>query len=181
MRQHDLTVHYAHPLQLTLHPKNARKGVVPEIKKSLLRYGQYRPLVVSKKTNYVLAGNHTLKAALELNLDEVAYVVVDVDEDTEARIMLADNRLSDLGDYDSVPLVDLLQGLDGDYEGTGYDAGYLDKLLSDFTDEADEGPEFEQEYKLVKYGVIIDCASRSEEVVILARLADIGINGKAMS
>lgn len=182
MRKHDLTVQYAHPLQLTPHPKNARKGVIPEIKKSLLRFGQYRPLVVSQRTNYVLAGNHTLRAILELNWDEVAYVVLDIDEATEGRILLADNRLADLGTYDSLSEIDLLQGLDGDYEGTGYDATYLDALIAELSgDDEEYEPEIGTEYKVVRYGVVVDCQDRIEQMALLTKLHEMGITAKPLS
>lgn len=181
MRKHDLTVQYAHPLQLTLHPRNARKGVVPEIKKSLLRFGQYRPIVVSKRTNYVLAGNHTLKAVMELNWDEVAYVVVDIDEATEARILAADNRLADLGEYDLELEIDLLQSFNGDYDGTGYDATYLDILMSELNTDGEVEPEFETDHKIVRYGVLIDCEDRIEQMALLTKLDKMGIVGKPLA
>lgn len=180
--KHDLTVQYAHPLQLTLHPRNARRGVVPKIKESLQRFGQYRPIVVNKRTNHVVAGNHTLRAAMELNWDEIAFVNIDVDEDTEVRILLADNRLADLGDYDAQAEVDLLQDLSGDFAGTGYDQGYLDDLIAELTaDSPDEPePELEVSHKIISYGVVIDCASRADQIAMLARLDKHGILGKPM-
>ena len=48
------------------HPRNIRQGDVGAISQSLKENGQYRPIVVQKSTGYVLAGNHTLKAAKAL-------------------------------------------------------------------------------------------------------------------
>lgn len=181
--KHDLTVHYAHPLQLTLHPRNARKGVVPKIKESLKRFGQYRPITVNQRTNHVIVGNHTLKAILELNWDEVAYVNVDVDEDTEIRMLLADNRLADLGGYDASIEVDLLQDLGGDFTGTGYDQDYLDDLIAEMTADPDEDaePEIETSHKVIRFGVVIDCADRIEQMALLAKLDKLGITGKPLA
>ena len=66
------------------------------------RTGQYRPIVVNAGTKTgryreVLAGNHTLAAALKLGWSHLAGSVVDVDDDTAARIVAADNRTAELG------------------------------------------------------------------------------------
>jgi DNA modification methylase len=78
----------------------------------------------------VLAGNHTLEAARQLGWEEIAATYVDVDDDQAARIVLVDNRTNDLAGYDDSELVALLEQLDGDFEGTGYDPGDLDALLA---------------------------------------------------
>jgi hypothetical protein len=76
----------------------------------------------------VLVGNHTLTAARELGWETVNTFLVDVDERTAARIVLIDNRTSDLGGYDDAALYDLLSDLD-DLEGTGYDDDDLEDLV----------------------------------------------------
>ena len=54
--------------------------------------------------------------------------MVDVDAERAARIVLADNRTADLGSYDNEELLGLLNMMDGDLDGTGYDEEYLDSL-----------------------------------------------------
>ncbi len=109
--------------------QNPRRGNVDVIVESLRLHGQYRPIVVRAKTFEVLAGNHTLAAALELGWTEIAATFVDVTDDEAARIVLVDNRAADLGRYDDELLADLLSALP-DLEGTGYDADDLDLLLA---------------------------------------------------
>lgn len=113
---------------LTPHPENPRRGAVELIKASLAANGQYKPLVVQTSTGYVLAGNHTLKAARELKWETVSVVYVDVDDDRAMKILLADNRTSDNSTYDDAALLDLLQSLNGDFVGTGYDDDDLAQL-----------------------------------------------------
>lgn len=113
---------------LVLYPRNPRRGSLELLKNSLRRHGQYRPIVVNRRTNEVLAGNHTLQAARELGWDEIAATFVDVDEDTAARIALIDNRASDVAEYDPQALVDLLDSLP-DLDGTGFDRLALDSLV----------------------------------------------------
>jgi ParB-like chromosome segregation protein Spo0J len=68
---------------------------------------QYRPIVVQKSTNKILAGNHTWLAAQSLGWEEIAVVYVDVDDVAAKRIVLADNRTNDLADYDGQILAEL--------------------------------------------------------------------------
>lgn len=104
--------------------KNPRRGNIQEIAKSLEKHGQYRAIAVNKGThtgrpNEILAGNHTYFAAQALGWATIDATVIDVDDATATSIVLADNRLADLGDYDEQALADLLEAID-DLDGTGY-------------------------------------------------------------
>ena len=112
---------------LTPYADNPRRGNVVLIVDSLRRHGQYRPLVVRARTNEVLAGNHTLRAALELGWTDIAVTFVDVDDDEAARIVLIDNRSNDVAGYDEDELYRLLDSLP-DLEGTGFDVDDLAEL-----------------------------------------------------
>jgi hypothetical protein len=116
---------------LTPYGQNPRRGNLQVIVDSLERHGQYRPIVVRAGTNEVLAGNHTLMAAQELGWSEIAATFVDVSDDEAARIVLVDNRATDLGSYDHALLLDLLGELaesDAKLLGTGYTDDDLDAL-----------------------------------------------------
>jgi ParB-like chromosome segregation protein Spo0J len=117
---------------LTRFPGNARRGDVNAIQESLRRHGQYRALVVRDVDGslVVLAGNHT-RDAMIANDDKTARCeILRCTDDEARRINLADNRLAELGGYDDAELAELLQGLDGDYEGTGWAQEDLDSLVS---------------------------------------------------
>ena len=111
------------------YPGNARKGNLAELKKSLESNGQYKPIVVQKSTNYVLAGNNTLKAAKELKWTEIQAVFVECDDNEAKRINLADNRTSDLATYNMEALAELLADVSG-FDGTGYTIDDLDDLMA---------------------------------------------------
>lgn len=113
------------------YPGNARRGDVKAIKESLERLGLYRPVVLNARTMEVLAGNHVVQAARELGWSSIDATVVEVDEDTARRIVLADNRTNDLAGYDTEALAELLMELDGGLEGTGFDEADLDALLEE--------------------------------------------------
>ncbi len=106
---------------------NPRRGDIDAIAESLERNGQYRPIVVNKPTGEILAGNHCHQAATKLGWKHIAVTFVDVDEDEAARIVLADNRTADLGDYDDTLLLNLLRSLD-EPAGTGYTQEDIDAL-----------------------------------------------------
>ena len=117
---------------LTAYPTNPRRGDIDAIALSLTAHGQYRPIVVQASTKFVLAGNHTLKAAKKLGWKKIKVVLVDVDEDTAKKIVLADNRLTDLAAYNEPLLKSLLQALP-ELDGTGFTASEvetLDRLIS---------------------------------------------------
>lgn len=152
---------------LTPYHMNPRRGDVDAIAKSLLRNGQYKPIVVNLgrltgRPLEVLAGNHTLAAAQQLGWEEIAATTIDVDDQHAARIVVADNRTGDLGETDRQLLHDLLAPLDGDLDGTGYTAtdllegddaelGAVDDGHPDTDDTGDQ------------YAVLVPCVSEADQ------------------
>jgi ParB-like chromosome segregation protein Spo0J len=114
--------------ELKPHPHNPRNGDTDAIVQSLRTNGQFKPIVTTPDGT-ILAGNHTYMAAGELGWATMECVVLDLDpySPDAKRIMLADNRTSDLGRYDHGLLLELLQDL-GDLDGTGYEPDDLDAL-----------------------------------------------------
>jgi len=85
----------------------------------LNEYGQYKPITINKRTNEILAGNHTYEAARKLGWTTIKAVYIEADENTAAKIVLMDNKTSDAGSYDDTKLLGLLDSL-GDLDATGY-------------------------------------------------------------
>lgn len=115
------------------HPMNVRQGDVGAISESLTAHGQYRPIVVQRSTNHVLAGNHTLKAARALKWSHVAATFVDCNDDQAMRILLVDNRTNDLASYDEPALIEALKQLtatDQGLIGTAFDTSALDEMIA---------------------------------------------------
>src|SRR5712691_2664015 len=75
---------------VSLHPPNPRRGDVAAVKASLERFGQRKPIVVQASTRYVVAGNHLLRAARDLDWAEIAANVQDMDDAEATAFMLAD-------------------------------------------------------------------------------------------
>jgi hypothetical protein len=123
---------------LTPYAKNPRKGNIDLIAESLQAYGQYKPITVNKRTNEILAGNHTFAAARKLGWEDIAVNFVDVDESTAAKIVAIDNKTSDMGTYDTETLLELLDELP-DLRATGYTQDDVDSLLALLDEETTPG------------------------------------------
>jgi hypothetical protein len=106
--------------ELRRFPSTPREGDIGAISESLRLLGQYRPVVVNKRNNQILKGNHTAAAASSLGWKEIAVVWVDVDDEQATKIVLADNRTADKATYDNDLLASMLDGLSS-LEGTGFD------------------------------------------------------------
>lgn len=129
--------------ELKPHPDNPNRGDVNAIAESLEQFTQYRS-IVALTDGTILAGHHVLQAAKNIGLKTLRVDFVDTDAKTAEKIMLADNRLADLGlgpDLDI--LFKDLEDLDGDFIGTGYDEEYVKLLEAAITPapEADEEPQ----------------------------------------
>lgn len=129
------------------HPDNPNRGSVDDLAESLSEFGQFRS-IVGRPDGTILAGHHLVQAAKRVGIKTVRVDIIDVDDQTARKIMLADNRLADLG---LGPNLDLLlknlEELGGDIAGTGFDEDYVRMLeeavsgppdLDDLIEEADE-------------------------------------------
>lgn len=113
------------------HPRNVREGDIGAISLSLEAHGQYRPIIIQKSTSQIIAGNHTWKAAKSLGWTEIAVQVLDIDDDKALRILLADNRATDLASYDEHALAEILSEFARSFDMSGllWDQDDLDDLL----------------------------------------------------
>lgn len=160
--------------RLTPHPDNPRRGNIEEIRQSLTRFGQYRAIIVQKSTMHICAGNHTYLAARAEGWTQILASIIDVDDDTARAILLADNRLADLGAYEPVSLAEVLgmvQNTTG-LAGTGYTTEDLETMLArlDRKPEEDRTPKIEitdhdvragQVWKLGRHRLIIGDATKT--------------------
>ena len=118
------------------HPSNPRKGDIQGIAESLQVNGQYSPIIVDARNGNILAGNHTWRAAKSLHWDKISVVHVDVNDEQAKRILLADNRTSDLATYDRPELISLIETLKPQFDGSGWDSRSLERLYQ--LEESDE-------------------------------------------
>lgn len=110
---------------------------IAEFRRSVEMFGQIRPIVVDE--NYVmLAGNGLYDTLLAMGRTEAdCYVVTGLSEKEKKKLMLADNRIFDLGVDDMDAFDALIAELGDDLDVPGYDEELLASLLAD-SDEVDE-------------------------------------------
>lgn len=127
---------------LVFDPANARKHEAKNldaIKGSLARFGQQKPIVVGKK-GVIIAGNGTLAAARSLGWDKIDVVYTELTGTDATAFAIADNRTSELAEWDAGILSETLkslQAMDFDLGSIGFDAGDLAALIA--TPEPAEG------------------------------------------
>ena len=156
------------------YPLNPRRGNLKAIQESLKINGQYRPIVVQQDTSFILAGNHTWQAAKSLGWTEIAVSFVECDDKTAKKILLADNRTSDLGLFNDELVLELLEELES-WEGTGYNLDDFDKMdglyeapLPNLKEEKDEDkptvapPASSENEHLVRIGLYVIEADEDE-------------------
>jgi hypothetical protein len=116
------------------HERNVNQGDVGAIHESIAENGFFGSVLVQQSTGRILAGTHRWRAARESGATEIPATMVDVDDATALRIMLADNRTARLGHDDPAALAELLQEIladAGSLAGTGFDGDALDEILAD--------------------------------------------------
>jgi hypothetical protein len=146
----DTTMETINVHHITPHPTNPRDGDVGAVTESLRTLGQYRPITVNKRTSRIVKGNHTYLAARALGWTDIAVHYIDVDETTETRILLADNRTSDLATYDPTRLGQLLTRTD--LTGTGYDPEDVNDILTGKRTRPGPPPTGHTSHKIGPYG-----------------------------
>lgn len=114
--------------------KNVRRHSekqVAEFIRSLEMFGQIRPVVIDEN-NIVLAGNGLVKA-LEAQGKTEAEVLryTGMNENQKKKLMIADNKIFELGMNDMDGLTAVLEGLDGDLDVPGFEEDVLMALVGD--------------------------------------------------
>jgi hypothetical protein len=139
-------IEYVEVGSIKTHPNNAREGDIGAIITSIEKNGWFGTIVAQKSTRYILAGNHRFMAAVQVGLTHVPVYWVDCDDQQALRILIADNRTSDIGRWDEEALKDILVGLSSSdmLLGSGYDEEDLAKLLGQTDTE-----EVEKEERLI--------------------------------
>lgn len=99
---------------LERNPRRHPAAQIRELKRSIERFGQIRPIVIDEDDN-VLAGNGMLAALLELGRETGDVLrVVGLSEADKKRLVLADNKVASLGLDDFAVVEELLRELADD-------------------------------------------------------------------
>jgi len=115
-------------LKLQPHPKNPNTHPEQQIEMlaKIIKYQGWRnPIVVSKRSGFIIKGHARLAAAKLLNLEQVPVEYQDYEnEAAEYADMIADNKIAEMAEIDSFKLGDILEDIvaipDFDIELTGF-------------------------------------------------------------
>ena len=136
-----LKIVYKKLSDLTPYDNNPRlnDGAVDAVAKSIEEFGFKVPIVIDKD-GVIVAGHTRLKAAKQLQIDEVPCIIADDLSDEELKAFrLADNKVAELAGWDWDKLEEELEKLklsDIDMEELGFEEGEV--LDFSYIDELDE-------------------------------------------
>ena len=102
---------------------------INEYKRSLEKFGQTKAIVIDEKNN-ILIGNGLFIAISQLGWKEADCCrKIGLSENDKKKLMLADNRIFDLGSDDLNVFDQLIRELDGDFDIPGYTDDLLNSLV----------------------------------------------------
>jgi len=139
-------------VNMTAHPRNPNthnEGQIRLLSKIIKHQGWRNPIVVSKRSGFIVAGHGRLMAAEQLGLEKVPVDVQDFKtEADELAHLVADNRIAELAEIDRSSLADIIGELDTgnlDLELTGFDVPDLEELMTAAPPAPDEFPEMNED------------------------------------
>jgi hypothetical protein len=163
------------------YPGNAKEHDLDELRLSL-RKGQFQPIVVREHEGerIILSGHGTAEAAKLEGWATVECKVINCTDEEALWINLAANRIGERAGYDDPLLAALIEQLDGEYAGTGWQADDLDDLLAALDQVAEtpytateatyaETPEETEARAELGTGVSLAARGIRETVIILAQ------------
>lgn len=117
------------------HPDNPNEGDVDGLVESVIKNGCYRPVWVSRRSNYIVGGTHLYLAHMAMGATSVPVDwITCTDEEHELRILLVDNELTRRGIYIEPILTATLQRLNQTeigLAGTGFDEHRLLRMVQE--------------------------------------------------
>ena len=178
------------------HPNNPKvhnDNQIRLIEKSIKKFGYTNPVILSADGT-ILAGHARVKAAIQMGQDTIPCIRTKLTGKEADAYLIADNRLTELAQYDRDILSDLLSDLPADLaELTGFDTVQVDALLSgeDVPDIekfiSDSQPEEEREETAknidVKstYEIIIECQNETEQEEYFNELTEQGYKCRVLT
>lgn len=164
--------------ELSPHPHNPNRGDMDAIRASVRANGFWGSVIareLADGTVQVLAGWHRAQAALAEGITEVPVTLVDADDVTAVRILLADNETARRGKYAQDVLDELLDGLE-DLDGTGFewDLDGLDPDPEPDPEPPAEEPEDEDPGFVTEYGLVLVFDTEAEQMQAYDAISGLG-------
>lgn len=147
-------------------PRNARshnKRSIDAIGRSLTRFGQQKPIVVSPD-GIVIAGNGMFMSARQLGWEQIAVVVFHGNAgEAAAAFGIADNRSAELSEWDEPTLVNLIRELNKADTTLLPDVGFSDEELSALLKDPDEGNKGRGVKPTIGFSIVFDDIGQQEK------------------
>lgn len=169
---------------LVPHPRNPNRHSEKQIAllaKILKSSGFRSPIVISKRSGFIVKGHGRLESAKLAGFHQVP--VDEQEYETEAEEysdMIADNRIAELSELDNTTLKDLIEELDdgtNDLELTGYSDEDLEKLMSQIQPETTDLSDSVEGF----YKIEVTCKDESEQEKIFSELQERNIECKLLT
>lgn len=120
--------------------KNIRRHTDKQLKeyvRSLEMFGQIKP-IVADENGEIIAGNGLFEALRIMGAEYCdCYIVSGLTEKQKKKLMLADNRVYELGVTDTTVFDEILRELGGDIDVPGWDEDLLEMLTSSISETND--------------------------------------------
>ena len=139
-----------------LHPE----AQIRELARSVEAFGQVRPILVDEN-NTILAGNGLYRALLKLGWKEAdVYVLEGLSERDKKRLMVADNKIYELGLMDNGKLLEVLKDIKKEdvFDIPGFD----EEILKGFFAEIEEAGDTIRTYGNISDEEVKDFNTRTE-------------------
>jgi hypothetical protein len=172
-------------VNLVPHPRNPNKHPdkqVALLAKVIRHQGWRSPVVVSKRSGFIVAGHGRLQAAAILNVEKVPVDYQDfATEADEMAHLVADNRIAELAEIDGKELAGLLKDLEGkiDLDVTGFDVEALGDVEG-FTMETEADAEPVGINYNPQFGVIVICKDDASQEAAYGALLALGYECKVV-
>lgn len=165
--------------------KNPRRNdpAVKAVADSIRRFGFGSPIIARRENDEVIAGHTRIKAAIKLGLAEVPVRYLDLTEAEAHALALADNKVSEIAEWDNAALAEILREMAEDSVDIA-SLGWSDEELRALIDGEDavsptDAPD--QSGDLVEsFQVLITCKSEDEQASLLERLYSEGYECRAL-
>lgn len=176
----NLKIEYLKLSDLKPNAKNPRKndGAVQRVMKSITEFGFANPILVDDH-NAIIAGHTRLKAAHKLGLKEVPTVKLSHLTPAQANaLMIADNKLNELAEWDNDLLKDLLDTLPEtlNVEAMGFGLDEIEKMFGVFEPKL---PSEEGSFDIKSdFTIIVTCDNSDSQQELFIELRDRGFTVK---
>lgn len=182
----------ADPVSLVANPRNPNthsEKQVALLAKIIKAQGWRNPIVVSKRSGFIVKGHCRLAAALKLGVDAVPVDYQDyANEAAEHADMIADNRIAELAEQDDDILKGLLEELSSselDLDLTGFTSEDINQLLT----EGQSAPAQKEDtlgntegiQAESQFGVIVMCSTEEEQAATYEKLVAEGFSCKIVT